>query len=59
MPEYGLLSIEQFPYHISGTYSALQPGGPFSSSMRLSGVRTISSAKSTNFSFKRAYVLGS
>lgn len=38
------------------TYIALQSGGPFSSSMRLSGVRTISSAKSTNFSLKRACV---
>ncbi len=37
-------------------YIALQLGIRFLQSMRFSGVRTISSAKSTNFSFKRAYV---
>ena len=37
-------------------YIALQPGVSFLQSMRLSGVHTISSAKSTNFSLKRACV---
>lgn len=46
--------VEHTEAYIS--YIALQPGIRFLQSMRLSGVRTISSAKSTIFSLRRAYV---